>query len=254
MKKNHYEVLDIPSNKEIKGETIEKKNVSEKTKKEIINEKKNFFHDFSQRYWSQKPKIGEAEQKKAEQERFLAEVEDLDYNTPSDPQMLVHSQLCSITKGELEQLEENDPGYVNGNVLDYDNDLGREENTYQKTGLHEGAIRWGDYAAKESKEYISLESGKILGRWGDEEGMFMADPQTKYEELELPVVEEKNLLNLYKVQKPFPAEISRIAGQPWNEMKKDDGRSAEQAVQYRMPIPVSELVKEGYLKKLTEEI
>ena len=145
-------------------------------------------------------------------------------------------------------MDENDPGYVNEKVLDYDNVLGKEENTYRITGLHTEAIYWGDYATKEGVEYITLDIGKVVSRWGEETGTFLSDIGVDYASLELPVVKEKNIQRLYEVLKPFPVEVSKVAKQPWN--KENGVEEIQSTIQYKTAIPIYVLVKEGYLKQI----
>lgn len=150
---------------------------------------------------------------------------------------------------EVRQLDENDPGYVNGLVLDYDNEENNPKNTYRETGKHTGAIRWGDYAVEGSETYITLRPGTRLVRWGDENGTFLAQPDTSYEKLELPVVQEKQSRNLYEVCKPFPAEKSLVEKQPWN--KEQSGGSP--AIQYKVPVSIKQLVEKNYLRRVENE-
>ena len=118
-------------------------------------------------------------------------------------------------------MKENDPGYVNEMVLDYDNILQNPNNTYKESGEHKNAIYWGDYAMENSVKYHMLQPGMVLSRWGNENGTFMANVNTDYHSLELPIVREKQTQNLYEVCKPFPVEISQVAIQPWNKMQKN---------------------------------
>lgn len=232
--------------KESKDGSLEKNNIQNKMPKEIKDESQVFFRNFShkQNFSDLKPELDD----KHEEEQFLEDIRYLDLNTS-----LVRTELCDIknqgySKEELTQLEENDPGYVNGKVLDYDNENEVESNTYQSTGLHSGAIHWGEYAARESIDYITLDEGKVLRRWGDENGTFLAEPETDYESLELPIVEAKNIPTLYEVIKPFPTEISIVAKQPWNQNKEAADDKEQDTLQYRTPIAIKRLVEEGYLK------
>ena len=54
---------------------------------------------------------------------------------------------------------------------------------------------------------------------------------------------------MYEVLKSFPVEISKVAKQPWN--KENDIEEEEPIVQYRTAIPIYALVKEGYLKQIS---
>lgn len=248
MKKDNLEHTDISSNK-IERNGFEQEDASYRLGEEIKNKTYAFFHDFAQRNYDGKSKPREADI----DEHFLADIEYLDANTDLQPSVISNTEKRDLSKEEFQQIYENDPGYVNGNVLDYDNESASESNTYKETGLHSGAIHWGNYAIKDSAEYITLDAGKLLSRWGNEKGTFMSDVGVDYDSLELPIVKEKNEQNIYEVLKPFPVEISNVNKQPWNnsdEAKKQG--EFENTIQYRTPIPVDELVKEGYLIKLDE--
>ncbi len=241
------------------GNGIEKKEISESEKpeapvdekknKEIRSESKAFFQSFSQRQQEKKTDVNR------EEELFLDEVRQMDANTAPEPAVLTRMEESSLTEEELQEIYDQDPGYVNAKVLDYDNELEKKENTYSETGSHTGAVRWGDYAGKEGVEYITLRPGTLLSRWGSEKGTFLSDTDVSYEQLELPVSSDKNEQNFYEVLKPFPVEISKIAVQPWNEadktQKEDTSQNTDAAMQYKAPISVEELVKNGYLKKAT---
>lgn len=248
MKTDSHEKTDLVPIENPEG-GLKHKDAPRKPDQKIKDETRVFFNTFSQKHWAQKQRPEEP----GEEELFLAEVKDLDANTPA----VLSADLPAAAKGlqhtreELMQLYENDPGYVNEKVLDYENVLEKDSNTYKETGLHTGAIRWGDYATKEGVEYATLETGKILSRWGDEEGSFTSDVNVDYESLELPISKDKNVQSLYQVLKQFPVEISKVARQPWNEAV-ESGKE-EETIQYRTPIPISDLVEKGYLKKLERQ-
>lgn len=245
MKNNNYENLEakLLSPEERKNE----KNNLQKSREEIKDTVKAFFHNFSQQYRPNDTKASDTDKEKL----FLEEINYLDVNTSPNPELIPKSEYQNFSKEELQQLEENDPGYVNEKVLDYDNTLEKESNTYQMTGLHTGAIRWGDYATKEGVDYITLDVGKIVSRWGEETGTFLSDVGVNYDSLELPIIKEKNKQTLYEVLKSFPVEISKIAKQPWNE--GSNGEEAEPVIQYRTAIPICALLREGYLKQVGNE-
>ena len=243
MKNNHDTNLEMNQIADVKERKVEKNDVP-KSQKEIKETAKTFFHNFAKQYGSQEKKASEAEK----EELFLQEVRYLDVNTSLHPEVIPKEEYLNLSKEELQQLEENDPGYVNENVLDYDNVLGKKENTYQFTGLHSGAIHWGDYATKEGVEYITLDSGKVVSRWGEETGTFLSDVGVDYASLELPVIKEKNIQRLYEVLKSFPVEVSKVAKQPWN--KENGVEEIKPTIQYKTAIPIHILVKEGYLKQI----
>ena len=239
MKKFDHTFSERPECDEARS--TEKPETLQKSDEQMKEQTRVFFREFGPKHGIQKPKMSETEMEK----RFLDRVGALDVDMDPNPKM--REEDAPLTAEELEMIEEDDAGYVNGQVLDYDNELGSAENTYKETGLHTGAIRWGPFAVEGSIEYISLPEGTILRRWGDEDGTFLSDPGTPYGSLELPTVQEKNPPHLYRVQKPFPVEISRVAVQPWNDGEK---RDKQPALQYRAPAPVQELLNHGYLKSL----
>lgn len=235
----------------MRNEIPEKENPSkeiperQESSREILNGARNFFQNFSQKYREEMKRQPEPD----EEEQFLEEVKEMDRQTAPDPEINYDSDQGELTDEELKQILESDPGYVNDKVLDYENEEHTDSNTYQETGSHTGAIHWGDYAAKEGREYDLLPEGTVLSRWGDENGTFLSDVDTPYDSLELPVVQEKNDQKFYEVKKPFPVEISRIAVQPWNQ-KECEAKEESLAIQYKAPVPVGELLRQGYLKEL----
>lgn len=251
MKTDGHEKTDLVPVENPEG-SLKNKDAPRKPDQKIKDETRVFFNTFSQKHWAQKQRLEEPK----EEELFLADVKDLDANTPPvlSAELPEAARGLQHTREELLQLYENDPGYVNENVLDYENVLEKESNTYQETGLHTGAIRWGDYATKEGMEYTTLEQGKLLARWGNEEGTFMSDVNVDYDSLELPVSKDKNVQSLYQVLKQFPVEVSKVAKQPWNETTESGVEEKEETVQYRTPIPVKDLVEKGYLKKLERQL
>lgn len=228
---------------EIDDREIEKpeKALSNTERQTVISQVKGWLDGFPKK----EKRLEEEDPRWKEEKDWEAEVADLDKNTAPDLKETVRPEKeeDALTREELEQLDESDPGYVNGDVLDYDNELGTPDNHYRETGSHAGAIRWGEYA-KDDKEYVAMKPGTVLSRFGGEEGRFLADPETSYEDLQLPVISQKNTRFLYEVVKEFPAEASQVARQPWNQT---DGNPA---VQYVTPVSIRELVEGGYLKKL----
>lgn len=185
------------------------------------------------------------DQKIREQQIFLNDIDILDNNTSPVLVGEIKNSEYIYTNEDIKYLSEEDAGYVNGDVLDYENENQSVINRYKETGLHSGAIRWDEYAIKDSIEYKFVETGTILSRWGNENGFFMSDENVPYEALELPVVKESNNRTLYRVLKPFAVEASEIAKQPWSKEC-----SAEKAIQYRTPVSINELVKKGYIELL----
>lgn len=213
-------------------EAIDKKDIAEK------------MDSFFKKYSNISPKLQKSASRELEDKDWIEEVKQLDENTaPTD---MLHKEVDydDFSLEEFHQIDENDPGYVNDLVLDYDNEKQNPNNNYKETGYHKGAIRWGDYAVEGSEKYDTLHPGTILARWGSEEGTFVTLPGTSYDKLELPIVQEKQRLSVYEVCKPFPAEKSLVKKQPWNLQNSDD----TQAVQYKLPVSIKQLVTENYLR------
>lgn len=209
-------------------------------KEDIAGKMDSFF----KKYFNSSHKLQKSAAKEIEDKNWIEEVKQLDENTaPTD---MLHKEVDydDFSLEEFHQIVENDPGYVNDLVLDYDNEKQEPNNKYRETGYHRGAIRWGDYAVEGSETYDTLQPGTMLARWGSEEGTFVTLPGTSYDKLELPVVQEKQTLSLYEVCKPFPAEKSLVKKQPWSTEKSDE----KQAVQYKLPVCIKDLVAENYLR------
>lgn len=248
---------DTSDNTDEKIENIENtKDTSEKkvSTKEMKAGVKNLFDNMSTNYRAKLESFPKQDPESLEKKNFFDYLKYLDENSPSTLSESTFAQPDKVSDDELKYLDENDPGYVNGEVLDYDNKNKKEENNYKETGLHTAAINWGEYATKEGKEYVMMPEGSILSRWGDDEGTFMSDTETPYDKLELPIIEDKNDRSFYEVLKPFSVEISKIAKQPWNEKtaNSENQENTEDPVadQYKVPVPIKELVNVGYLKKL----
>ncbi|MCD7764121.1 MAG: TNT domain-containing protein [Lachnospiraceae bacterium] len=212
-----------------------------KSDSEINAKAKSFFQNFAKRQ-------READRVKDDPEKLLLEeIHQLDLNTAPTLSSIRETTVDDLSAEELAEMYENDPGYVNEHVLDYENTLNREENTYSKTGLHTGAVHWGEYAEKETAGYLMIQPGHILSRWGSEKGSFLSDLNVRYEQLEMPVSSDKKEHGFYEAIKPFPVEVSKIATQPWNLQEKN--MPEEEVNQYKTPISVELLIKSGYLKK-----
>ena len=143
------------------------------------------------------------------------------------------------TDDDIRQLEQEDPGYINGDVLDYDHP------DYLKDGTHR--VNWGNDSA-DTPHQETLEPGTRLSRVGSEDGRYLGDPDINYDDRQLPVEEGKLPEREYEVVKPLEVEQSTIAQQPW-------GREMENpnVQQYKTDKPVSQLVDEGYLREVPEE-
>ena len=237
---------DLSTNADMIEKQLHKANG--KSDGDVIKNVYDFFKSIYIQTYARDDKERSAQKSKGFEEDLLY----LDENTSVALKMDCNEVVEHYTLEDICQIEENDPGYVNGYVLDCDNELACKENTYIETGLHEGAIKWGDYATKESVKYVMLEKGHIVSRWGSEAGCFVSDVDVEYELLQMPVVQEKKVNTLYEVVKPFPVEISEIKVQPWNLNGSVDDKMEEKTIQYKTPIEIKELLLRGYLKNVTK--
>lgn len=155
-----------------------------------------------------------------------------------------------IVEDELGYIEFNDPGYVSGKVLDYD------DKKYQKEGIHR--VNWKPDAVEGTTENVVLEASDrpVICQWShpEETGSYFCDPDTKYENLQLQDIREKREQKFYEVIKDLPMEKSVI-----NDQHFLDGVSFDKTYQYvsamkneqGRPMTAKELVQAGYLKEIT---
>lgn len=151
--------------------------------------------------------------------------------TDNDP-----DRYDSYTDEDFRQLEEDDPGYINGDVLDYEHDY------YKEGGWHR--VDWGaDSADVPHKE--TLQPGTRFSRMGSENGRYLGDTDTFFDDRQLPVVESKLDKHTYEVLKPLDVEQSTIAQQKWGpEMINPD------AQQYKTSQSIKELIENGFLREV----
>lgn len=140
------------------------------------------------------------------------------------------------TEEDFKQLEDEDPGYINDKVLDYDHP------DYNNEGIHR--VDWGEDSA-DTPHSETLQPGTVLSRVGSDEGRYLGDFDVDFSDRQLPTYEGKQPLKYYEVQKPLPVEQSTIAQQKWAPDMID-----KSAQQYVTDKPISQLIDEGYLKEL----
>ena len=186
-------------------------------------------------------------------ESYLKELEE---DLPESPKDIDESVERSYSIAEMEQLADDDPGFINEKAM---KPLDRVDpnDAYMQLGLHFGTVNYGKDAVDGTVEkYSLLVPGKILERRGDENGNYLSDPNVKFEDLQLPYVEEKYKKTQYCVEKPFVVEKSTIESQPFDERseeRREEAKSGESAVQqYKTYCSIAELVNKGYLRRISD--
>lgn len=160
-----------------------------------------------------------------------------------------NNQISEDEFGDLFDIELDDPGYVSGKVLDYD------DKKYQKEGIHR--VNWKSDAVEGTTENVVLEASDrpVICQWShpEETGSYFCDTDTKYENLQLQDIQEKREQKFYEVIKNLPMEKSVI-----NDQHFLDGISFDKTYQYvsaiknerGKPMTAKELVEAGYLKEI----
>ena len=183
-------------------------------------------------------------------QRLKDEVDYLDSNTS---EMFENNEEESMSldysKEELQDIWDNDPGYVNEKAY---RNLDEIDEGYKETGNHsEGLLNYGKDAVENTEKETMLLEGKILERYGSEQGRYLTDPGTQYEDLHLIVSEDKLPSQTYEVVKPFRVTESEIADQPFDEDIKENKEN--KAIQYKSSICVEDLIELGFLKRIDHE-
>lgn len=213
------------------------------------------YHDlFSRKYDSlsedQKKDVEDINEKRADRntEGYL---DMLDENTADMPEEDQFSDM-EYTDEELEDIWDNDPGYLNEKAMKDLDDPGVQNSEYMKTGFHNrGLLNYEKDAVDNTEGNVELPVGKILERWGSEEGSYLTDPGTDFDSLHLNVSKDKLESNTYEVVKPFQVVESKIADQPFDEKKTDESNEKEErSTQYKAGMCVEDLVELGFLKKV----
>lgn len=202
-------------------------------------------------------------------------LEDLENNTDIDNIGKEYdydkNEKQEYTQEELNEIWDNDPGYVNERVMkelpSYDEETGELlsdkykiiSDIYLKEGLHVDVIDWGPESVPGTEKRVELEQGTVLVRWGNEAGHFATPEGTEYEDLQLPTSEDKREKNEYVVLKSFGGadsdivKQSEIATQNWNKqdgIEQENENTEARPIQYKFSKSIEELLKEGYLAKL----
>lgn len=213
------------------------------------------FHDlFSRKYDAlsedQKKDVSGINEERADR-NMKGYLDMLDENT-SDVQEDDMSSEMEYSEEELEDIWENDPGYLNETAMKDLDDPGVQNSEYMKTGFHnKGLLNYEKDSVDNTEKNVELPVGKILERWGSEEGSYLTDPEADYDSLHLNVSKDKLECNTYEVIKPFEVVESKIADQPFDEEKVDENsEKGERATQYKAGMCVEDLVELGFLKKV----
>lgn len=185
---------------------------------------------------------------KISEKNFNEDCKELYRNTSLDESKKRATDLDKYTKEELEQIWDNDPGYISKYAM-------KMNSYYVKTGYHRNTVNYTRADVPGTKITKVIAAGAILKRYGSEYGKFLTDMDTPFEKLQLLYSEDKykGRLTYYKVAQPFKVTESTIAQQftKGKEGKAVDGNSK----QYKLKgfSNVNDLVKKGYLIKLDSD-
>ena len=192
-------------------------------------------------------------QEERQKRKYENELEDLDENTGELPEETEDVER-SYSEEELQDIWNNDPGYVNERAMKRLDDPSVKNSDYLKTGLHSaGLLNYGKDAVENTEKETLLSEGKVLERWGSEEGRYLTEPGTDFQDLHLNVSEDKLERQSYEVVKPFWVVESKAAPQPFDEKREEQDEERKAAVQYRSQICVEDLIEMGFLKKKEEK-
>ncbi len=193
------------------------------------------------------------------QRKIKSFLDELEQSTPKNPKDSIQELVRTYTKEELEDLYANDPGYVNervmkqlpgGKKLDTDRGVLSPDGPYMQFGLHDDLTDWHADAVEGTEKETVLQPGKRVERWGSEEGRYLTEEGTEFDDLHLNVSKDKLEKTVYEVVEPIDVTESVIANQPFDE--ESDNRKGN-AKQYRCNICIGDLVDMGKLKRVEEE-
>ena len=97
-----------------------------------------------------------------------------------------------------------------------------------------------------SEKITSLKTGKTIGRYGNigPSSNFVTQTGASASKLSLPPWTDSNIYSEFKILKDIPNVKQSIVA-PW-------GGSSGGGIQYQLPMPINELIKQGYLEKIVE--
>ena len=192
------------------------------------------------------------------------ELAQLDANTAPSARETIQELDPTYSEEEIKELWDNDPGYVSEQVL-YTNDgksitgemLDENGNlkeafreygeNYRQTGLHKVSWMEGSGAVEGTENPVTLEVGTRLDRWnapGAPGGNYLAEADARFEDLQLPVSEDKREKISYVVEKPLDGVEGIIEKQPFG------GGADIQPTKQFITENTDELEKAGYLKRI----
>lgn len=189
-------------------------------------------------------------------EEYLAFLEESTASKESDS---IESDVDSLTDDEIKDIWDNDPGYISelamrslsSDVSEHqpEKQAVESDGPYMTMGYHSDLVNYTDDAEGGIREKKRVTLGQILERYGSEDGSYLAEEGVLFEDLQLPVSEDKLEKHRYEVIQEFEAEKSLIASQPFDERDEQEKEKAH-AVQYKTSISIGDLVELGFLKRL----
>ena len=92
-----------------------------------------------------------------------------------------------------------------------------------------------------AEEVVTLKPGKTIGRYGNigDKSNFVTKPGASADKLSLPPTTSPDIYQEFVVVKPIP-QTTRATIKAW-------GGSSGGGIQYELPMPIKQLIKEGYI-------
>ena len=193
-------------------------------------------------------------------EEYIGFLED---STPLELTESTASEVEDLSDDEIQDIWDNDPGYISELAIKplgpstgeetLDEHKLKNDGPYMTLGYHSlgtnDLVNYTDDAEEGSEEPATVSVGQIFVRYGSEAGSYLADDGVDFEDLQLPVSEDKLEKHRYEVVREFEVEKSCIASQPFDERgETKDGNS--NTMQYKTSISIGDLVEMGFLRRL----
>lgn len=181
----------------------------------------------------------------------------LDCNSAIKGDIKSNTDIKDYSDKELDDIWKNDPGYINNNAfkelprqnLEYNhrnNQVLECNGAYMQMGYHTDFVNYVNDAIDGKYEKTVVEAGKILERYGLENGCYLTEVGTRFEDLQLPVSEDKLEKHRYIVTRKFEIEKSYIASQPFDERLDKN----TYAIQYKASRSIESLISRGFLREI----